>query len=107
MDKQHVERVSRMESYLDESGAAITELSEALEKYESVQDKYYELEEYYGSEDWMADFDADRAGELPADLKRGVLSEDAVYDLITDHIELMKRLQDAVLRSMELDLNSK
>ena len=107
MDKQQVERVSRMESYLDESGAAITELSEALEKYESVQDKYYELEEYYGSEDWMADFDADRAGELPADLKRGVLSEDAVYDLITDHIELMKRLQDAVLRSMELDLNSK
>ena len=107
MDKQQVERVSRMESYLDESGAAITELTEALEKYESVQDKYYELEEYYGSEDWMADFDADRAGELPADLKRGVLSEDAVYDLITDHIELMKRLQDAVLRSMELDLNSK
>lgn len=107
MDKQQVERVSRMESYLDESGAAIAELTEALEKYESVQDKYYELEEYYGSEDWMADFDADRAGELPADLKRGVLSEDAVYDLITDHIELMKRLQDAVLRSMELDLNSK
>jgi len=107
MDKQQVERVSRMESYLDESGAAIAELTEALEKYESVQNKYYELEEYYGSEDWMADFDADRAGELPADLKRGVLSEDAVYDLITDHIELMKRLQDAVLRSMELDLNSK
>ena len=107
MDKQQVERVSRMESYLDESGAAIAELTAALEKYESVQDKYYELEEYYGSEDWMADFDADRAGELPADLKRGVLSEDAVYDLITDHIELMKRLQDAVLRSMELDLNSK
>lgn len=107
MNKQQAERVSKMESYLDESGVAIRELSEALEKYESVQAKYYELEEYYGSDNWMADFDADRAGEFPVDLKRGVLSEDAVYDLITDHIELIKRLQSAVLRFEDTDLDIK
>lgn len=45
MNKQQIERVIRMESYLDESCAAIGELSEALEKYESILDKYYELEE--------------------------------------------------------------
>lgn len=49
----------------------------------------------------MDDFEADEAGLLPADLKRGVLSEDAVYDLIVGHRELMTRLQRAVLRSME------
>ena len=34
-------------------------------------------------------------------LKRGVLSEDAVYNLITDHSELMERMQRAVLKSIE------
>ena len=43
----------------------------------------------------------DEAGKLPADLKRGVLSEDAVYDLLTEHRDLMARMQRAVLRSME------
>ena len=101
--KQQIKRVSKMESYLDESTAAIRELSEALEKYESIQDKYYELEAYYGSENWLADYDADSAGEFPDDLKRGVLSEDAVYDLITEHRELMAGLQRAVLRCLEAD----
>ena len=107
MNKQQIERVIRMESYLDESCAAIGELSEALEKYESILDKYYELEEYYGNGDWMDDYDADRAGEFPDDLKRGVLSEDAVYDLITEHIELVTRLQKAVQRCMEIEPDKK
>ena len=101
MSKAQVERIKKMESYLDESGAAIAELNEALAKYERIQNKYYRLEDYYGSKKWMNDFEADEAGKLPADLKRGVLSEDAVYDLITEHKELMARMQRAVLRCME------
>lgn len=55
----------------------------------------------------MDDYDADRAGEFPDDLKRGVLSEDAVYDLITEHIELVTRLQKAVQRCMEIEPDNK
>ncbi|MBP3747571.1 MAG: DUF4298 domain-containing protein [Ruminococcus sp.] len=40
------------------------------------------LSDYYGSAAWKRDFAADEAGLLPQDLKRGVLSEDGVYDLI-------------------------
>ena len=101
MSKAQTERIRKMESYLDESGAAIAELNEALAKYERIQNKYYKLEDYYGSKKWMNDFEADEAGKLPTDLKRGVLSEDAVYDLITEHKELMARMQRAVLRCME------
>jgi hypothetical protein len=90
-----------MESYLDEAGAAIAELAEAMDRYEKTESKYYKLEDYYGSKKWMDDFEADEAGKLPDGLKRGVLSEDAVYDLITDHRALMARLQRAVLRCME------
>ena len=101
MSKAQTERIRKMESYLDESGAAIAELNEVLAKYERIQNKYYKLEEYYGSKKWMDDFEADEEGKLPADLKRGVLSEDAVYDLITEHRELMAGMQRAVLRCME------
>lgn len=101
MSKVQIERIKKMESYLDEAGAAITELAEAMDRYEKVQSKYYKLENYYGSTKWIDDFEADEAGKLPADPKRGVLSEDAVYDLITDHGALMARMQRAVLRSIE------
>ena len=101
MSKVQIERIKKMESYLDEAGAAIAELAEAMDRYEKVQGKYYKLENYYGSTKWIDDFEADEASKLPADLKRGVLSEDAVYDLITDHGALMARMQRAVLRSIE------
>ena len=101
MSKVQTERVKKMESYLDEAGAAIAELAEAMDRYEKTESKYYKLEDYYGRKKWMDDFEADEAGKLPDGLKRGVLSEDAVYDLITDHRALMARLQRAVLRCME------
>lgn len=90
-----------MEAYLDETDIAIKELSDALDKYEKSRDKYCKLEEYYGSKEWRADFEADEAGRLPEGLKRGVLSEDALYDLITMHSELMTRLKEAVLNNTE------
>ena len=90
-----------MESYLDETDIAIKELSDALDKYEKIRDKYIKLEEYYGSKAWRSDFEADEAGRLPEGLKRGVLSEDALYDLITMHSELMTRLKETVLSSTE------
>ena len=101
MSKAQTERIRKMESYLDESGEAIAELNKALAKCERIQSKYSKLEDYYGSKKWMNDFQTDEAGKLPADLKRGVLSEDAVYDLIAEHRELMARMQRAVLRCME------
>ena len=41
-----------------------------------------ELEKYYTSDAWKRDFAADEAGLLPAELKRGVISEDGLYDLL-------------------------
>jgi len=43
------------------------------------------LEAYYNSPQWRKDFEADEAGKLPKDLKRGVLSEDGIYDLLSDY----------------------
>jgi len=40
------------------------------------------LDEYYTSGEWREDYEADERGELPPNMKRGVLSQDALYDLL-------------------------
>jgi hypothetical protein len=101
MVNKQIRRIQKMEERLDRSRDVIGKLAAALEEYEAAQDEYYELENYYSSRLWMADYEDDEAGKIPADLKRGVLSEDAVYDLITEHRDLMTRMQRCVLKSME------
>ena len=41
MSKVQIERIKKMESYLDEAGAVIAELAEALDKYEKIQKKRF------------------------------------------------------------------
>lgn len=42
------------------------------------------LTRYMDSGLWLKDYEADERGELPQDMKRGVLSEDGLYNLICD-----------------------
>ncbi len=50
--------------------------------YESVLPELKELEDYYTSPEWKEDYAADEAGLLPEGLKRGVLSQDGISDLL-------------------------
>ena len=96
-----LERIREMERCLDVSREAVDRLAEALSAYETARKDYKKLTDYYGSPLWRADFEADEAGELPADLKRGVLSEDAVYDLITDNRDLAAHMLKVITRALE------
>ena len=40
------------------------------------------LQAYMDSGQWLRDYEADERGELPKDLKRGVLSQDGLYNLL-------------------------
>ena len=42
------------------------------------------LKEYMDSGQWRLDYEADEAGEIPPALKRGVLSQDGLYNLLED-----------------------
>ena len=83
-----------MEQHLDCASAAVMELSAALDKYVEAQEAIAALSEYYGSDDWKQDYADDEAGRLPAGLKRGVLSEDGIWNLLSDSQELNVRLQE-------------
>ena len=91
---EQIKRLTYMEQILDEATEAVSSLSEALEKYSAIQDKLQELSAYYSSQQWRQDFDDDSAGKIPSNLKRGVLSEDAVYNLLTDITDLKDRLKE-------------
>ena len=78
---------------MERAAKAVMELSAALDNYESVQEDIAELDNYYGSEMWKQDYADDEAGRLPADLKRGVLSEDGIWNLLSDARELSDRLK--------------
>lgn len=92
-----IERIIYMEQILDEATGAVASLTAALEMYSGLQAKLNELATYYSSPQWRQDFDDDAAGKLPHDLKRGVLSEDAVYNLLADDAELKKYIKDLPL----------
>ena len=100
---EQIERIREMENCLDASEKAIRELSEALSAFDEIQPQFRQLNDYYGSDQWMQDYSDDEAGKLPQDLKRGVLSEDAVYDLFTENRELLVRMLRLVTGAIESD----
>ena len=90
-----INRIREMEDRLERVSRWVDLLSAALEQLPSVQRDAYELSSYYESDLWMEDYEADEAGELPADVKRGVLSEDGLYNLLTEYENLVARLQSS------------
>lgn len=50
----------------------------------ALQTALQRLADYYGSPLWRSDYALDEQGLLPPDLKRGVLSEDGVYNFLSE-----------------------
>lgn len=98
---EQIERISRYEGILDRLNAALSALDAALEEYEAVQAPRGELEAYYTGPLWRGDLEDDAAGRLPGDLKRGVLSEDAVYDALEADREMLARMLRTAARILE------
>ena len=92
-NKKQLARIRKMERRLNRASAAVKRLEAALDKWEDAQEAIAALNEYYGSDLWKQDLADDEAGRLPADLKRGVLSEDGIWNLLTDCRELTSRLK--------------
>ncbi|MGX8684457.1 MAG: DUF4298 domain-containing protein, partial [Lachnospiraceae bacterium] len=76
---KRTDRISAMEKIMEEMQGKTAELRTALDGFRDGQKRFDKLVDYYGSVQWMRDYEADEKGKIPADLKRGVLSEDGVY----------------------------
>ncbi|MBR2237154.1 MAG: DUF4298 domain-containing protein [Prevotella sp.] len=98
---KQIDRISEMERHMERASAAVMELSAALDKYEEAQESISALCDYYDSDDWKRDFADDEVGRLPAGLKRGVLSEDGIWNLLNDNRDLMERIRRYTVESDE------
>ena len=83
-----IERIKLMEQHLDAVCGAVAAMTEALGRLEAARVSADELGAYYGSELWRQDLADDEAGRLPRDLRRGVLSEDGVWNALVDWRQL-------------------
>ena len=86
-----LERIAKMEEYLNECNEATAALNAQLERMDEIREHMISLFDYYGSEEWYGDCE----GEIPEGMPAGVLSEDLVYDAVTD-------VSDAAFHMLEL-----
>ena len=92
-------RIEKMEKILDKLNLLMSEMeqpspSDAMVKeYLRFQTQVKKLDKYYSCDDWKKDFEMDEQGEFPPYLKRGVLSEDAVYDALANNEEILERFK--------------
>ncbi len=78
-----VKRVRKMEAAMNRVARTSARLERALEEFRAREKDIDALKTYLAG-DWRQDFEADERGEFPKDLRRGVLSEDALYDTLSD-----------------------
>ena len=87
-----VKRIIEMESILDEALNRMDNAEEAPEALLDYKSEIERIDEYYHGQEWREDFALDEAGLLPKDLKRGVLSEDGIFDALERYRELLEEI---------------
>ena len=95
------QRINEMEDILDQAIRKMNALEEKMAEYEAFQPEIRKLEAYYTSPQWKEDFAADEAGAYPESLKRGVLSEDGIWNVLERNKELRERIGGELTDSEE------
>lgn len=97
MDAASIERLIQMEAALNAWSELGNRAELLLEQMEAAAPQLEALIRYYSSPQWQLDYQRSNRGEYPEELPQGVLSEDAVFDLLTQlyaHIQAVKALDE-------------
>ncbi len=87
-------RINENEKYLDESLEFVKKLDDISTSIDNLKPKLKKLNEYYGSDNWFKDIEEFDKEEI--NIKAGVLSEDAVWNMNENLDELLKELQNKI-----------
>lgn len=98
--ENRIKNIQKQEENFDKTEEALKELQSALDKWKQIRPSFDELMAYYSGPQWQEDYEADSKGEF-VDLKRGILSQDAVYDLYHKERSLSLELIRTALKSLE------
>lgn len=80
--EQRVKGIAQMEFYYDVLCLALRNNPDLLKEDPPVKAMLDQLTDYYQNGQWLQDYTLDEQGMLPPELKRGVLSQDGVFNLL-------------------------
>lgn len=92
-----MKRIIDNEKRLDDITSFLNTFSSDLDKFEEIIKEYHLLNRYYGSKNWFNDKEDYEKGYYP-ELKAGVLSEDAVWNLDDDMGVCITRMDSIIKR---------
>lgn len=90
-----IDRIKKNEERLDNISLIIKELEEALNKFKDSKKDFTLLNKYYDSKKWIKDKDAYEKTPIP-NIKAGVLSEDAIWNMNEDINELIEEMENII-----------
>ena len=93
---KQIERIEEMEVLYDECLESIKNFEKSLKEYKRLQKKIDRLEEYYFSNLWRKDYEDDEKGRIDKGIKRGVLSQDGIYNLLIVNDELTEKIRKSI-----------
>ena len=85
--EEQIRRITKHERLLSELLSTLSSPGTSASSLSSLKDTADALGRYYGSDSWKQDLADDEAGLLPSGLKRGVLSEDGIYNALEEYAE--------------------
>lgn len=84
MIQEAIHRVRQMERYLDTLQEAMNANPQDFLADDALGEMLSALTRYYEDGLWLQDYELDEKGLLPQNLKRGVLSEDTLYNFLEE-----------------------
>ncbi len=99
--KERIDNIRKMERILNEMNDSVRLLNKACKEWEELFPEYRELFDYYGSDEWFADQELFELKHFPEREPCGVLSEDAVYNLIVEQRETALYIAKTALKALE------
>ena len=100
MEKKY-DHIIKMENIMVNHEKTIKALQKILEELDAHQEDYAALTEYYYSEQRFNDLEDDQNNKIPDDIKRGVLSEDGLYNLFQDTHETALDMMETALKLLK------
>ncbi len=96
-NNEQLERIAHYEELMQRCSETMASGTSSAAGFARLQENLRKLSSYYGSPEWRKDFEDDEKGLLPEDMKRGVLSEDGIYDLLERGNEWTQSVLDGLM----------
>ena len=96
-----LKRIQEMEEHLNKYAQTLAAAQSALAELEASQKNYIQLRDYYTSQVFFDDLEFSNQPDFPEEVYCGVLSEDAVYDLLDEHYQKAVEMLDLATKMLK------